>query len=471
MSQFDPRSALRRGGDWIDRSTEYSRRLARTRTRKWRARATFIAQSAVAAGIAYFLAGNVFDVAEPLFAPVAAILTLGFSYGERLRRAAEITVGVAIGALIGELFVVTVGMGVWQVTALVAIAMSIAAWLGAGTLMINQAGIQGLVIAMLAGHNASPEGRWFEALIGAVTGMALASLIPSSVLARPHERSAVILERLSELLITSAGGIRTHDTKVAEQSLAAARRMEKDLDTLRGYAADSVDITSYIPWYRSRRDEMQRMQAQLVPIDRAVRNARVLLRRGTIAVQVDEVVPKEYLDSMWDLAQITDLLADYTRHDVEPDDLRPRLWNLTRRTARPAQEADLSAEVIRAQIRSILVDYYMVLGKNAQEAQAVVHSAVDEYMRESEAAIVTLLDSMEPEEHGIAPEDFMITGLLPVLPLPEETNPGGEPPDSPAPEAGTEGEADPGDPGDPGDRGDREGGKGGAGAPGAAPSR
>lgn len=424
MQHFDPRSALRRGGAWIDRSAEFSVRQARIRSGHWRKRATFIAQCAIAAGLAYFLARDVFNVAAPLFAPIAAILTLGFSYGERLRRAAEITVGVAIGAFIGEVFILTVGMGIWQVTAVVAIAMSIAAWLGAGTLMINQAGIQGLVIALLANQATSSEGRWFEALIGALTGLVLASVVPSSVLMRPRERAAALLERLAGLLITSAGGIRDHDTKVAERSLAEARRMEKDLDALRGYAADSVDISTYIPWYRRRREEMKQVQAQLVPIDRAIRNARVLLRRGTIAVQVDERVPDEYIDSMWDVAHVTDLLADYARTGTEAPELRGLLWNLTRRTARPAVDSDLSAEVMRAQIRSMLVDYYMILGNSAKEAQDIVRSGDAAYTREAEGAIESVLDDMVPEKHGIAPEDFVITGLLPVLPPVEDAQRG-----------------------------------------------
>ena len=39
----------------------------------------------------------------PFFAPIAAVVSLGTSYGQRLRRVAEVTLGVAIGVFVGDL--------------------------------------------------------------------------------------------------------------------------------------------------------------------------------------------------------------------------------------------------------------------------------------------------------------------------------------------------------------------------------
>lgn len=372
------------------------------RTRRWKAKAGFIAQCAIAAGVSYSLARYVFSVDIPLFAPVATILTLGMTYGQRFSRAAEVTLGVSVGALVGELFVVTVGMGVWQVVVLVALAMSIASWLGAGTLLVNQAGIQGLVIALLAGQTTTAFGRWYEALIGAATGLVFASFIPSSVLLRPRARASMVLERLTTLLVSSASGIKAHDRKAVEESLQDARATEGDLRALRGFAADSVEIATYTPWYRKRRPEMQEVAAQLEPIDRAVRNARVLLRRAAISVQIDEPVPDEYVELIWELAHVTEDFAHYLATGERDDSLEGILWNLSERSARPAPGAQLSAEVIRAQIRSILVDYYMLLGYSAQEAQNTVHEAIVEEIERTEAAIEAALDELAPDTTGAA---------------------------------------------------------------------
>ena len=58
-----------------------------------------IAQCAVAAGVAWLIAADLLGHPTPFFAPVAAVVSLGTSYGQRLRRVAEVTVGVAVGVL------------------------------------------------------------------------------------------------------------------------------------------------------------------------------------------------------------------------------------------------------------------------------------------------------------------------------------------------------------------------------------
>jgi hypothetical protein len=73
------------------------RRLERLRSHWF-----LIAQTAVTAGLAWLVAVRLLGHPTPFFAPIAAIVTLGVTYGQRLRRGIEIAVGVAVGVLIGE---------------------------------------------------------------------------------------------------------------------------------------------------------------------------------------------------------------------------------------------------------------------------------------------------------------------------------------------------------------------------------
>jgi uncharacterized membrane protein YgaE (UPF0421/DUF939 family) len=41
------------------------------------------------------------------------MISLGMSYGQRLRRVIDVTIGVAIGVLVGDIFVSFFGTGVW----------------------------------------------------------------------------------------------------------------------------------------------------------------------------------------------------------------------------------------------------------------------------------------------------------------------------------------------------------------------
>ena len=80
---------------------ERLRRLGRT--------APLLVQSAVGAGLAYFVASELLGHEQPFFAPVAAIVGLGATYRQRGRRAVEIVIGVAIGVGVGDLVVALVG--------------------------------------------------------------------------------------------------------------------------------------------------------------------------------------------------------------------------------------------------------------------------------------------------------------------------------------------------------------------------
>lgn len=356
-------------------SSTLARRQAREQARMWRAKAFFILQCGVAAVVAYSIAHYVFDVAVPLFAPVAAMICLGMTYGQRFRRAIEVTLGVAVGAFVGESFLHIAGLGPWQVGAIVVTAMSVASLLGAGPLMVTQAGVQGLIVALLSGTTTTAFGRWFEALIGACVAVVFAGLVPASTIARPRRKSTAVLETLSSLLTATALGLSARDEEMLEETLTRARATEADLATLRGLTDDAVEVVAISPLHFGRRGEVRELGAMLAPIDRAMRNARVLIRRSATAVRVGEAVPGAYVEAVTELADATDLLARAVREGRPNPALEAALARTALDTRSPAPGAPLSAEVIRAQIRSILVDFHQVLGRSLDDARTRVGGA------------------------------------------------------------------------------------------------
>ena len=81
-----------------------------------------ILQIGVAVLVAWLVATHVLGHAVPFFAPVTAIICLGLTYGQRLRRILEVTVGVAIGVLVGDVIVLGLGNGAWQMSVVVVLA-------------------------------------------------------------------------------------------------------------------------------------------------------------------------------------------------------------------------------------------------------------------------------------------------------------------------------------------------------------
>ncbi len=127
-----------------------------------------ILQTAVAACAAWFLSVLLLGVDRPTFAPIAAVICLGLAVGERGRRAVELTLGVAFGVAIADFLVFVVGVGALQAGFVVALAMSVAVFLGRKEIGVNETAISAMIILITfhAPDTGLPLERFLEALIG-----------------------------------------------------------------------------------------------------------------------------------------------------------------------------------------------------------------------------------------------------------------------------------------------------------------
>ena len=87
-----------RAFDLSERTGRLGRRSAQQRLGRLRNRAFMIGQTAVTAGLAWMLASAIFSHQQPFFAPIAAIICLGGTFGKRLRCGFEIAIGVAVAS-------------------------------------------------------------------------------------------------------------------------------------------------------------------------------------------------------------------------------------------------------------------------------------------------------------------------------------------------------------------------------------
>ena len=188
----------------LDRMWSRGRTTMRSRVARLRSKSFAIAQCALAAGIAWFVASDVLGHQTPFFAPIAAVVSLGTSYGQRLRRVAEVTIGVAVGVFLGDLLVYWLGSGAWQVSLVVALAMSMAFLLGGGPLLVTQAAVQSIVITTLIADPGAAFTRWTDALIGGCVALVAATVVPAAPLRRPREQASEVLRKVSALLRAAA---------------------------------------------------------------------------------------------------------------------------------------------------------------------------------------------------------------------------------------------------------------------------
>ena len=340
-----------------------SARLHRVRSKGW-----FIGQAAIAAGVAWFLASDVLDHETPFFAPIAAVVSLGTSFGQRWRRVVQVTLGVAIGVLVADLLVLGLGSGAWQMIVIVALAMAAGLLVDTGGLLVTQAAVQSIIVAALVPGPGQALLRWTDALLGGAVALVAATIVPAAPLRRPREQAAVVTDKISFLLTGAAQAVEEKEVESTMELLADARTTDVLIDELRVAADEGVSVARTSPFRARHREPLRRLVELVEPLDLALRNTRVLVRRAAVAAYRDDPVPLQYAELCRDLSAAAARISAELRADRMPSAVRPELIQLAERTSRVERTRDLSGEVILAQLRSIIADFLRITGMGALES-------------------------------------------------------------------------------------------------------
>ncbi len=332
-------------------------RVARLRSKSWQ-----LGQCAVAAGIAWFLAHDVLSHPKPFVAPVAALISLGTSFGQRIRRVVEVAVGVAVGVFLGDLYTLLLGQGAWQIGLMVGVAMAIALLLDASPLLMNQVAIQALVVVTVLPDPGLSLLRWTDALVGGGVALVAATVVPRAPLRRPREQAAVVVRKIVTLLEAAADSMVDGDAERAAATLREGRSTDGLIRELQAAAAEGISVVRSSPFRRRHRGRVRAMAELVEPLDFALRNTRVLVRRVAVAVYRDEPMPSDYVALVRELAGCADALAAELAAGRLAEGVRDRLRACGRDSAVVERSTSLSAEVILAQVRSIVADLLAVGG-------------------------------------------------------------------------------------------------------------
>ncbi len=354
--------------DALDRAWQRGRISARVRVARLRSKAWHIGQAAIAAALAWLIAKEVLGHPTPFFAPIAAVVCLGTSYGQRLRRVAEVMVGVAVGVFIADLLVIALGTGWWQLAVIVALAMSAAVLLDGGALLVTQAAVQSIIVTTLVPEPDQGLLRWTDALVGGGVAILAAAVVPSAPLRRPRESAAVVVRKIASLLKAASESAADGDLDRALEMLANARTTEPLIRELQAAADEGMSVVASSPFRRRQRGHVRRMAELVEPIDRAMRNTRVLVRRVAVANYRAEQLPRAYAVLCADLSVATDEIAEALERNEMAVEARATLIRIGHGTAEVERVSDLSAEVMLAQIRSIIVDLLQITGLDVLEA-------------------------------------------------------------------------------------------------------
>ncbi|MDX6309674.1 MAG: hypothetical protein QOI06_2720 [Nocardioidaceae bacterium] len=354
-----------------DRAWDRGRLSVSARIDRLRSKAWLVAQCSLAAGVAWVAAVWLLGHSSPFFAPIAAVVCLGTTYGQRLRRVAEMTAGVTVGVAVGDLFTSAFGRGTWQIVVVVAIAMSSAILLDAGALLTTQAAVQSIVVTTLLPVDGGLS-RILDAMIGGAVALVAAAIVPGAPLRRPRQAAAKVAAELARLLRLARQSASDQDEALARETLDRARETESLLGDLRAAAKEGVDIVRTSPLRRHTHHQVRTVADLVEPLDRALRTTRVLVRRVDVSARLSETMPPDYLELMDALAEVAQGIAVALADNRLADALQPRLIEIGERSGEASEPLTLSAAVVLGQIRSLVVDLLEVCGMPHDAAVAVV---------------------------------------------------------------------------------------------------
>src|SRR3954454_7328356 len=254
--------------------------------RRRRPRLLPIAHTAAAAVLAWYVALAIVPDPRPSFASIAAVISVGATYGHRGRRAAELIGGVVVGLSVADVVVRVIGVGPLQMGLMVLVAMSTAVVLGGGALLVTEAAVSALLLLATAAPTAATIGprlspmRMAEALIGGAVALGVTSVFfppdPALMVGRAVQSVFAGLGRSLERI---AGALEDGDAAGAGRALVAARDIDERIDALDDAFVAARETARLAPPRRRAREQVDRYGRTLAQVDFAVRNTRVLARQ------------------------------------------------------------------------------------------------------------------------------------------------------------------------------------------------
>ncbi|APT85546.1 membrane protein [Corynebacterium aquilae DSM 44791] len=358
----------------------YSPQLITTRWHRLRASLFPILQVGVAAGLANWIAQHLFSHHQPFFAPMAAVIVLGLTGGDRLRRAVELNIGVSLGVGIGDLFVGHFGTGWWQMPLLVMVSLALAVFVDKGPLMATQAAIGSVLIATIMPPGTSGgSGRMLDAFVGGLVGVMVIALLPTSPLKGGRQEISKVLFLASATLEKVASGVRESDPDSIQAALQRARGSQANINAMIAAAKEGKESLKVSPLLWRQKHQVNSLVRVLNPVDNVMRNTRVMARRSVVLAQDHDTVSEEQIHIIQQLAAVTDRLAHMYAGSgakdasAETAELTKVLRKLAAQSGLEiAQDRVLSAQVILGQTRSIIVDLLQICGMSRRSAQATL---------------------------------------------------------------------------------------------------
>jgi uncharacterized membrane protein YgaE (UPF0421/DUF939 family) len=265
-------------------------------------------QGTAAATAAWLIARYALDHAEPFFAPIAALVALNTSLGERGRNALRLLQGVIAGIAVGELTLLTIGSGLGSLAIAILAATVLGRALSGARITVAQAAVSAILVVARVDASAGVT-RLVDALVGAGVALVFSQILfsPEPIrFLRRAERTALL--RMAEGLASTAKALEEDDDEPARKAVANFRDLRDDLSELGRVRRASTRVARRSLAWRSRLEPVVQEKENAGHLD-LLGSSCLMLARSSASVAPDE--RPELVPHLRALAEaLTELAAD-----------------------------------------------------------------------------------------------------------------------------------------------------------------
>ncbi|WP_399084863.1 aromatic acid exporter family protein [Streptomyces sp. BBFR2] len=177
-----------------------------------------VLQQTAAVTASWVVATHLISHHQPFFAPIATVVALNASRGERGSNAVRLLVGVVVGILAGEAALLLLGHGAAALTVATCVALVAALALSDERIVLAQAAASA-ILTVATGVRGSGINRLTDALIGAGVALLVSQvLFPAEPIALLRRAETAVLHTLADALRHTADALTRGDTRSARRA-------------------------------------------------------------------------------------------------------------------------------------------------------------------------------------------------------------------------------------------------------------
>ena len=286
--------------------------------------------------------------------------------------------GVAVGITAGDLLTSVIGVGVWQLAVIVGLAMAAAVSLGAGLLLLSEAGVSATLVATVqATTRGFPPARLLDVLLGGMVALVFSQLLfPVHPVKVVRSAAEAMVRELADTLRAIAEALERRDRDMAEAVLERARRISASWARFEQALDTGGEAARFAPVRRRQRAPLGVYRDIGRPLDLIVGDVTVLARGAVRALPLDDPIPPRLSAALGNLAGATDALA--TRIGAvedHPEVTAPALEAVVSATELAPNGQSLSLSVLIAYTQATATDLLRALGVDRDPANERVGQA------------------------------------------------------------------------------------------------